>query len=527
MSESKLSPEKQVTDEEPNNHYMFTRREVLKLFGQAAGGLTLAYFTGRGLGRLLTHTLNPNGEDEKVKRKKIEFEGFMQPKVIDGIEVYGVDEKIATPKQVQNLYSYLDNNFLSAHKIEPSKAEGRIELRKELLNPNERYLEVVIRRSAYNHFLAAELDTNVSFEEWVKMHVDSMNTCFENAKPPSKMKAVLRRILVIDDDLPNSFWDEKAWLDGSGYALDAPWRYKFARPIDTDCSWAIATDYRPTIRGISQGGCFWKCRANQNGKEIIYSKSDEGEITYPNNGKESLKNSHEVWLDFGLTHEWVHYLFDLPDEYGFDFHNKNEKPKLKFNHFLLATGSFEMPWVSPYLSLLSNAHVKEKKRDCDLDGYGKGYSFKDLPSQGVTLKVLDQGGKFEECSVIIPNVEKDGQKDFDKLPDCSSPGGELSLEKSRFDSDPATILVNTSSGKSLYIPCIAFCMSNLAGLEKADYKIQFTGYDSESIDSTQMAMLCDESDIDKKITYYTKRGKKPYAYMKVAGTNAWILWFNF
>ncbi len=163
----------------------------------------------------------------------------MTPEIIAGVEVYGLKEKITSADIVDRFYSYLDDKSAKSLDV---RVGDKIRQRQELLSPNERYLEVVVRRSAYDSFVLKQTKTGVGFAEWIKIHVDVMNRCLKKATPPFEMKAVLRRILVIDDNMAKKF-------------------YPFS--IDTDCVWAIADDYR-----ASGGGKFYEIR-HENDKTFI------------------------------------------------------------------------------------------------------------------------------------------------------------------------------------------------------------------------------------------------------------------
>ncbi|MDP3994569.1 MAG: hypothetical protein Q8P91_01945 [bacterium] len=224
-------------------------------------------------------------------------EKFLRPEVVYGLNVYGLSGKIMTESQILRLYGHLDEKFA----VEKGITVGdKTEQRKELLNPNERYLEVVVRQSAYDSFLDRQEETKVNFVEWIRMHVDA--------------------------------------------------------------SWAIANDYRVDTWRATDQGYFWSV-FHKNGK-TFFGKPPGVEVpdmTYQFPEKnDSLRYRKGVWLDFGLTHEWSHYLMNLPDQSSYNIHDKNPS---RFANFLVVTGNnFQEPYLSPYLSMFLSENIRRKTR---------------------------------------------------------------------------------------------------------------------------------------------------------------------
>jgi hypothetical protein len=516
MNESSL--EIQTSDSHAKG---LSRRDFLKLSGVSLLTLLVSrYITGRGKtpghNEVSASSIHTAPSSIKTLEKPHIEEKFLPPEFVYSVPVYGLKEKITSENQMTRLYSYLDEQFADEHKI---TIDDKLEQRKQLLDPKERYLEVVIRQSAMNSFLQRKDETGVDFVKWIQMHVYAMNVCFKNAKPSVDMRTVLRRIVVIDDNLPRAFWDESASKNGTGPALDVMWKNKFNDPLDTDCCWAIADDYRPA-NVTMDFPYFWKCWSS--GGRINFSRPDCEKIySYPDDKKIAVNGLDGVWLDFGLIHEWSHYLSNLPDEYAFEV----RVPSRRIKDFYFETGYFCEPRVSPFLSYLANHHVKFNIRDDVVEGYGNGYSFMQIPENSIKLDVVEEPNAGVQCDIYLGNTRHGGQRGFDDLPNYSSPNGSFQLDKAIATDDPHVMMLKTASRKCLYIPYAAFCMSRMAGLKDAIYRINFTKYSASNQQRTQIVNLVDESDIESFLQDKENNRETPYAKMKVDGTNAWFVWF--
>jgi len=394
-------------------------------------------------------------------------------------------------------------------------------LRDELLNPSERYLTVVVRQSAYKSFCRRERETGVDFVEWIKMHVEAMNLFFEYAKPPSKMRAVLRRIIVIDDNLPEGFWDEKAFRQGKGCALDWAWKVRWADPVDTDCVWAIADDYRPEKMPDDMAyGYFWK--ATMEGDRVTFGRGDTGRrFTYPiSSTSSSFRGKGDVWLDIGLIHEWSHYLFNLPDEYCFDCRDHSGELLFRFR-----TGYLTIPWASPFLSSLADYLIKRRLRD-DVSQGCWGYIFKEVPRR-ISLEVVGVSGTPVPWQLYLPTRDSRGARIFGPLPPTLvSDSGRMEFAgPDIFRDDPRTILLRTGDGDEIYIPAALFMMSKMAGIQRCNCKITFTGYDDPEA-KVQFVELVDNSDLAAFLETRINEGFVPYALTEADGTRTWFVWFR-
>ena len=492
-----------------------SRRDFLKL---ATVGLASGAIIGARLRSLIRDAGSSNSTPERglPEPNKSPEPLPLTPETIDGVEVYGLNEKLSSEEDVRRFYSYLDRQFEEKKGV---KITDKRSQRKELLAPNERYLEVVVRKSAYDSFLQKKKETGVSFPEWIRMHVDVLNRCMDNAKPPAEAHAVLRRILVIEDEMPKSFWDEDAYKKGKGYALDAAWtRFNEGFPIDTDVSWAVADDYREI------GGSYFWTFDHVNGKTVFHSLSLTT-IELPDRN-DSLAGKDGIKLDIGLTHEWIHRLLNLPDEYAQDLRDDTQR----FKRFLMGTGSFHEPYFSPYLSCLMRNNIKLRARNYYYDNRGE-VCFNDRPE---TIQVDVEIGKRvgRDFRIDLRNIDfvegsRYGREIVSGKPDQVSNGTSIRFGKDLLKSQNNSWVLKVSGknlSRELYLPPSMFNMSKLAGLNSATYSITFTDYDDPT-KTTQEIKLVDDSDIDKFLKLKTEEDDLPYAKMKVEGTGTWFVWF--
>jgi len=501
-----------------------TRRNFLKLSGVAFASWLLS-------------GCMPGQQQADQENASLPVEKFLPPELVHNVEVYGLNKKITSEEQIINLYDHINEQFATQNGIAISNNIAmpfKVEQRKKLLNPNERYLEVVVRQSAYDSFLQRKDETQVDFVEWIQMHVDAMNMCFENAKPPSKMKSVLRRIVVVDDNLASSFWNESAYRQGKAPALDVEWRTKFSDkyPLDTDACWAIADDYRVDTRQETIQCCLWSVR-HQNGKTIFGwppgAKDYKRVYEFPERNN-SLSGKNGVWLDFALIHEWSNYLTNLPDQYFFDIHDKNPS---RFANFLVETGnSFQEPYLSPYLSMFLTENIRRKSRSWSRFFQNEVYNLSERPTNN-TIVFTDNTGEVSNIKVhkVVAEVGYIGRKTFLDLPNQEQSGNQIVLGNELFDDRVENgahvwlfrVGVNGAE-KQLFFPAATFQMSKFAGVDNANYRVEFTGYDNQNKKNQIMDMV-DDTDLHQYLNDKNKNGDQLYAKMKVDGTNTWFVWF--
>lgn len=456
----------------------------------------------------------------------------MQPEVVRGTEVYGLAGKISTAEQVINLYQNLDNKFQG--KQTNSFAGNKLEQRGVLLNAKERYLEVVVRQSAYDSFLTRRGETKADFVEWVKMHVDALNTVIFGTNPKVDMRAILRRIVVVDDKMPASFWDEASYKAQvpDAEALDRVWAIKFNRdhyPVDIDCSWAISDDYR-TPDKMANG---WTFVHNGNGT-ITFKQITRPEVVGKNYTfaakNDSLVGKDGTWLDFDLIHEWSHYLLNLPDQDAFNIDNPNIT-RFRFFHFVTGT-NFQEPYMSAYLAMFLDANTKRPARSLYQQTMANRFSERPATNR---LVVTDATGVVNEVKIhrVALNADNDyrGEKQFKVEADQVRSGNNVVVSPKLYDErvsggDRIWWIRASVNGqeRQLLFPALFLQMSKFAGVNNGNYFIEFTGHEDIG-KKMQILDLVDESDYTNYIGQKAKEGLTPYARMKVDGTKTWTVWF--
>ena len=127
------------------------------------------------------------------------------------------------------------------------------------------YITFLASATAYRDFLQ---DYGESLQSYLLRHVAWMDREIRFADPPVVGGLVARRMIVIEDGIWNSDNEERG-IDYLAHGL-----------IDSDGSWSFIDSYCPECAYYDQ----------------------------------------KLRLDFGLTHEWIHAIFKLPDHYALDFH---------------------------------------------------------------------------------------------------------------------------------------------------------------------------------------------------------------
>lgn len=499
---------------------IFSRRDFLKKM--AIGSLALG-----------ATTMGLNKQQER-KREKVQLDDNVEatptvkPEIVHEVSVYGLNEKIQSIEEIERFYTELDKEY--ERKNPGFEINDKYHQRKEFLNPKERYLEIVAFQSTYDSFRERREETGVDFVEWVKMHVDAMNLVFSSAD--SELKAVLRRIVVIQDGTLDPIFDMDTYLDGKAeYGPDWPYNINFVCnnkcPFDTDECWVVGSDYRvDTTKNTNNysGGCFWSCDSiNQ---KIYFgtppgSSVKERMMIYPDTGKTSLTNKRQVWMDFGMTHEWLHYLFNLPDEYSYDLKLDGEMKAI------ISNGNFQEPYVSPYLSILSKNHIDKKLRCFEREGFGVGYSsIEEIPE---SIDIV--GGK----NVKIDNVttlkqRENSQRYFPESPDVIASSNIIHLGRETLVRDSSHVIQlaidDSNNQKLLYIPYLAFNMSEIMGVKSPKYEVELL---EKEIDNSkvQHIVIVDQVDIEsRKKEFERVANLKPVAKMNIDGTNAYYIWFQ-
>lgn len=497
-----------MSDKEPPS---ISRRAFLKVIGAAA-----AVYVAKRLGVTISSANNGEAVDEK---------GMFTSENVSGVDVYGLKERISSVEDVTQLSNQIDDEFIRSNKSNTtiSSAEDLLQLQKELLNPNERYLEVVIRRSAYDSFEQRREETGVNFPEWIKVHVDILNKCLDEAQPSVKMKTILRRIVVVEDECVENMWNEDAYRSGSGHALDQRWHSQFWPPVDTDASWAISDDYR-----MGNGAYFYDAK-NDNGKVVIEKYLAGGNIKkrYELPGEiGSIKGTNEVKFDMGMIHEWSHRLLNLPDEYLQDV----SESKQRFNDFVFSTGSLLEPVISPYLSCVLQENIELKARNIKDPKLNRGNEVFSEHPENIRIAACFNDINFGETSIgvtAVRLVENSyyGRKEVPPNSDQESKSGPIDLSSDFFNIKTNCWLVRVGNKNGMtsevFFPAAAFNMSKIAGLKSAEYNIVFSGYDDTSKTKQEVKLI----NKDDMVRLHNNQQDPIYAEMEISGTDTYLVWF--
>lgn len=482
---------------------MLTRRDFLK---------------ATGMGILATAAL-------KLTRSSIFEQAANYPTENEKVEVYGLDRPIKTEVDVVSIYAYNDILFEKRNNV---KVQGDKEaLRKEHLDPGTRYLEVVVPKSTYSNFSSG--DNKQSFEEWVKIHVDLMNRCLKNAKPPSELKAKLNRIIVVEDELVEKIWNKDDWLNNNGASFDTAWRNVFESylPVDTDTSWGVSTDIRTNekqqnlwVTGIENG--IFKSKITMSRYNPTTRMSSPIEFSYDAEDSVLDTNTPTI-IDMNMIHEWSHYLLALPDEYTQDVYDCQHNG---FARYLWSTGSFAIPQFDPYLSSLTKRNKEQKIRSMG------NREFHDMPNTAkITIRGKQLGHNVTTEVRLVELIDSSiyGRKQFPPSPDYASPSNVVQLNKEMFVGDENSMLITIrDGGKSypLFLPFACLNMCAIDGENHPDLEVILRQNNMADISfMSQEVVPVDSSDLASFASKAKENGWPIYATMEIPNTNTVFVWY--
>lgn len=445
-------------------------------------------------------------------------------RTINGVEVYGLNEKLTNQEQIDDLTFQFELDF--ERKLGwKDKQKNLWEQREIVLPKDKRFVEFVVTESTFNSFESRKEETGLNYVEWVQIHIDLLNRVLKNSKPPVELITQLSRIIVVSDGFENS-----------------PVKYT----KDIDGIWFENKDNR-VPQGVGNIGqnSFWSIKHDVEGDLVLQNPAGASfgrTIEVPRDNDQLEKTKDGVWIDFGLIHELSHVLLNLPDEYVFSY----EGVKSIFENFRYNTGSFMEPKLSAYLSLLLTRNM-----DKGLRGYytspgsigmakemKEKYNFYgELPSKvGFKIANSEVTGISKSHFLFSDYYDKkDGGgnsiscKDMMKADFVINGQGAVNLENSSFvpqlidDEELYPVLFRVECNKvgeekELYIPIGIFNMSKYSGVEEAIYDIEFISNAPADMKS-QALNLIDGSEVDE---FLSKNAS--YAKMKVIGTNTWCVW---
>jgi len=453
------------------------------------------------------------------------------PKIVNGVEVYGLEKPVENREEMLRLIESLDKKFLKEN--DPFGVEAMLfnsdELRDRLLPKNKRYLTIYVKESVYKSYLVKEKETGVDYATWVKEHVDYFNRLWRDSLVPVNMEVGLRRIVVVND------------------GVEAPIS---RHPMDTDGIWFEKEDYRDKRFGPDPG-FFWHYLEQDDGS-ILFDKTtarqggDYSEpVRFKTTERDSLNILGEGWLDAGFVHELVHTL-NLPDPYTYDVDNGPSEPGFRFN-----TWSVLKPLMDPYLAMIMNENIKRGIRGyfSDPDGIAnkeeKMYFYDLVPKQ---IKFnLDGFGWFSLSEAWYKKAEGElrikDQYNFDRFVDVyenkGSIGGESFKDMDKYfgkrqmeggEHYPLTYLIKSKKGDvetGLFFPRAILNMVYMAGKkEKVDFDIKMAGVAAipSGIGLIQALEFVKSELLEKKLEEKFKKQEPLLATMALPGTNLTCIW---
>ena len=441
--------------------------------------------------------------------------------ISDGVtEVYDLSDTNFTQQDIDKLVDEFDNDFdknLRWYDLSDSLWEQR----ERYMPKDERYMQVVVKKSVFDSYKFRRSETGVGFVEYMNLMIDSMNRELQTCTPPINLKNVLKRIVIVDDSFEIN-----------------PVRYS----KDIDAMWFFDHDNRlPQSEGMIGQGSFWSVKEKRDDGVILCNPAGSTfgrEVTLDGSSDSLSSVSEGVWIDYGMVHEFKHQLWNIPDEYNFNFEGVNSI----YKNFRFDNGYFMEPTVSPYIAMLIRRNINLGVRGYYMDKRGIGtaktmlekYSFfGELP---VSAKISISGAQFTGISrsrAVIPDYFDNKEhgiscKKMEELREIKS--GIFNLSGADFVPDiidgegiyPVLFRVDTlRAGKpdELYIPLAVFNMSVMSGVDNPNYVIEYTGVEPPLGFGSQVMKLVESNSLED-----FESENLVYAKMKVDGTSCWAVW---
>ena len=471
-----------------------SRRDFLKLAAVGVGVIPTLGSKGRLLNEFLKTT---------VDRK--------ESTVIDGVEVYGTDNPFKTEQEVNDLYKNFDDKFDSL--VTPElKGKSLWEQRERLLPRNERLLEIVVTQSAYKDFVPEDNTNGVDFVGFMHQHVDLLNRVIENSEMPNLPKAKLKRVIIVDDAYGNPFRHSK----------------------DIDASRFVDSSFDKIT---SRGSYIWLFQTDDS-KNLVLKKRQK--YVFPQ--KADSLNGKRGMVDCGEIHEWMHLLYNIPDDYILNVDAGNLKQFLR-------PLTFVDPYINPFLLYIIKQNQEKGIRGYYSDPKGLGMET-DIENESAIYLIRPEKVKISCESVseiqitkarFVPGKDKPSYylpKTFPDLPDQTSVSNHLDLANEFFSHQPIGFETRTielvptvfqikvmkdSKEKKLFLPTPVFLMTKLAGIENAEYKIHFSKDATEKIESLNL-QLVPERNLNQLLKELGEQGEVEYARMKIEGTPFLSIW---
>lgn len=447
--------------------------------------------------------------------------GENKTKMVHGVEVYGLGKKITNLEEAKNLTFAFDLDF--ERKLPKDiKSKNRWEQREYAMPKDKRMFQFVVNESIYHEYSKQKATTGVDFVEYVQIHLDLMNWFSKQQPGLENFRTEFKRVIVVSDDFKRN-----------------PIEYS----KDIDAMWFNIKDerYEETVWNHYQ----WQAERQESGELILTTEEDRAFESY----KESVVlpeaddllqsiSARGVDVSWALIHELSHH-WNLPDEYVFDC---LETP-FRFKNFSYRTWSFTRPYLSPYLKALLLRNKKENirgyytdPRSMELDRDEVSLDFYGEVPQEVSFQLSDAGNfKVYRSSHVKPDyysakifsdvqgVSRGADGNFVWPKESLEP---LKVEEKNLYS--TIYVVRTSDGdknKELYFPVALFNIPAIFGVKKANYKVEFTGYEPDSAYAhTQVMEYVEASKMPEFMAKKNQAGEPLYALMAIPGTQEWAVW---
>lgn len=476
--------------------------------------------------------------DSLAGRNKVDSEensGFQE---IEGVEVYGLDRPIADISELEKYWSAINNSLegkiaKESLALDPTTQEipKTIDEKREFLLGPDRKLTAVITQSAWQRFKETGLGKEgAGFIDWIRNHVDLLNREFKTADPSLSPKAGLGRVFVVADDLlPNKILNQG---------------------LDSDGIFFFNKDYEP----LSSSYLF-KVKKKNSGLAADFGGDRQ---YYLEPAEDSLTGKEKGVFDQGLVHEFMHVLFNLPDEYIFNC--QSIVGPFRFKEFSYNEGSLNKS-PSPSIFLRERLRYLSQKKRGENDGGVFGAFLGELPDEIIISvrkrKPLSSGGNTNWPEAELSGEEAAGLKMCSLMPDpnklksenyfwnayCTdrmigkgpvplsadnwqrlSAPVELKNDSHSYTVHSPAYVVQFEGGGELIIPTLVFNISRWLGIEKPSYTIGIIGFDFGD-KFKQVVGFVKKEELETFVWENRYRENYPYAVMEVEGTDYWLVWF--
>ncbi len=462
----------------------FSRRQFGKYSLASAGSLALAGIETRNVLSQIENKPTGNIESEIIK----------------GVEVFGLKSPLKTSDEFIQFEKKLNQNIdLQIKQLYPDllqNPKNRFEKYRLIAPLNERLLQLSVTKRVWEKFAQGAEQGGLDLLDWIDANITEMNRKIQTNPYPVDLKTVLKRVIVVDDSL-----------------AEDPKKNPPPMSVGVDGNWFMDFDYRGDIHPQTK---------NYTASGFIRSIK---------------KNGNNVLIDEGLIHEWMHQLYNWPDEYVQDLHEKD--PQLKIPD-LTVNGGLEgdSAWAGAFLQKIKAKNVRGYYTDERGIGVRQSKDRSDnitsvwgeLPeNSNIALTYLNNEPlmvpvAFYRSHSSSPNYYKD--KYLQKTQVAASSELPIQLDKGlfipdKFDNETAPVLnisVGLPNDRFIHIPIGAFNLAKWAGEENPSFKIQILNPNQES-ERRQLMHYVSEANKSE-----FEKDKSILAQMLIPGTSIYCIW---